>query len=332
MILVPFLKDYQIYHKDFSFLFNSYYDTMGERNLRNRRGAITRPGVKEVYKYRVHVNLSILKLLKESHAKEVTELMILGINHEQQHQELLLTDLKLTFSYNPLQPVYSASNNFEFPEQKKAQWVNFEESINHIGHEEYSFCFDNELGRHKVFTQNFSIATELVTNGEYLEFINSGGYQDFSHWLNEGWKWVTKNKETAPLYWEKTNNEWQYFTLSGLNKINLFAPVCHVNFYEANAYAAWKGLRLPTEFEWETASKHINWGARWEWTNSAYLPYPNFIKSMGAVGEYNGKFMINQMVLRGSSVATSPDHGRPTYRNFFPSEMQWQYSGIRLAK
>ena len=332
MILVPFLEGYTIYHKDFSFLFNSYYDTVGERNLRNRRGAITRPGVDEVYKYRAYVDLYISNLLSQSNSEEIEALIILGLNHEQQHQELLLTDLKLAFSYNPLNPVYSDKSDFEFPTQENSAWIDFDEGINHIGHDGNSFCFDNELGSHKVFTQKFSISNQLVTNGEYLEFINSRGYEDVSLWLNEGWKWVTENKQDSPLYWKNINNEWQHFTLSGLNKLDLNAAVCHVNFYEANAYASWKGLRLPTEFEWEVASKQINWGTRWEWTNSAYLPYPNFSKSEGAVGEYNGKFMINQMVLRGSSVATSPGHERPTYRNFFHPEMQWQYSGIRLAK
>jgi ergothioneine biosynthesis protein EgtB len=195
-----------------------------------------------------------------------------------------------------------------------------------------SFCFDNELGRHKVFLHDFSICKSLVTNAEYLDFIEDGGYENFNLWHSEGWDWVNQNSINAPLYWKKSDGEWFNFTLSGLRKMNLDAPVCHVSFYEAAAFAEWKNLRLPTEFEWETAAEKFGWGLRWEWTNSAYLPYPNFTKAPGAVGEYNGKFMINQMVLRGGSVATPPNHSRRTYRNFFHPHLRWQFTGIRLAK
>lgn len=332
MILKPYVKGYEIYHADFSFLFNSYYDTIGERNLRKYRGAITRPGVDEVYKYRTYVDQHMKQLLQGDLNNEVKELIILGLNHEQQHQELLLTDLKLVFSLSPLHPIYDVKFKGETLKDSSTGWKEFNAGLNQIGHQESNFCFDNEQGRHQVFTEKFAISRQLVTNGEYLEFIKSGAYSNFELWLNEGWNWVNEHEAQAPLYWKFIQNEWHMYTLSGLQKVDLDAPVCHVNFYEAQAYATWKGMRLPTEFEWEVASNSLNWGKRWEWTNSAYLPYPKFKKGAGAVGEYNGKFMINQMVLRGGSVATSPGHSRSTYRNFFHPEMQWQFSGIRLAK
>jgi len=264
---------------------------------------------------------------------QFAQLVVLGLNHEQQHQELFLTDLKYTFSLNPLFPAYR--ENFapeEIAESGSESFVEISEGIYEIGYDGSGFCFDNELARHKTYLNDFEIATRLVTNIEYLEFIQDGGYRDHRLWHSEGWDWVNQNKVSSPLYWHEHDGEWHHFTLGGLRLLPLNAPVCHISYYEAAAYAEWRELRLPTEFEWEAASGKFNWGLRWEWTNSAYLPYPGFRKAAGAVGEYNGKFMINQMVLRGSSVATPEGHSRATYRNFFHPHLRWQFNGIRLAK
>lgn len=337
MILKKYVADYQPFHKDFSFLFNSYYQTVGDRAVRAERGAMTRPSVDEVYEYRKYVDDQMQKLLSENMDEELEALVILGINHEQQHQELLLTDLKHTFSLNPIFPVYQDDFNLVAHRNKKNDWVKMSEGIYEIGHNSDDFSFDNELGRHKVFLHDYQISEALVTNGEYIEFIEAGGYDNFKYWLDEGWSWVNNSGEgngkiSRPLYWYKIDDRWFYYTLAGLKPVDPKAILSHVSFYEANAYATWKGFRLPTEFEWEAAAAKLDWGKRWEWTYSAYLPYPNFKVADGAVGEYNGKFMINTMVLRGSSVATSEGHERPTYRNFFHPKYRWQYTGIRLAK
>jgi ergothioneine biosynthesis protein EgtB len=261
---------------------------------------------------------------------------VLGLNHEQQHQELIVTDLKYTFSLNPTFPVYREDAAMvelsEPPASAGGQFVDVEGSIYEIGHFGNDFCFDNELSRHRVFLEDFSIQKRLVTNREFVEFIEDGGYQNANLWHSDGWDWVNTNKIDKPLYWVDLDGELFNYTLGGLRKLVPDSPICHVSFYEAAAFAEWKGLRLPTEFEWEAASDKFDWGLRWEWTNSAYLPYPGFSKSPGAVGEYNGKFMINQMVLRGASVATPPGHSRATYRNFFQPPLRWQFTGIRLAK
>lgn len=334
MILKKFVKNYQEFNPQFNFLFNSYYNSVGDRTQRDRRGDVSRPTVKEVFQYRKHVDAQITELLSNgSVSKELRKLVILGINHEQQHQELLLTDIKFSFGANPTFPVYYAGEILEERGAEKSdEFVEIAGGIHKIGFEGEGFCFDNELERHRVYLQDFTIAKSLVTNGEYLEFIEDGGYTDFRFWHSEGWDWVNQNNVDAPLYWRKVDGEWFQFTLGGLRKVNPNNPVCHVSFYEAAAFADWKHLRLPTEFEWEAASDQFDWGLRWEWTNSAYLPYPHFRKAKGAVGEYNGKFMINQMVLRGASVATPVGHSRPTYRNFFHPPLRWQFTGIRLAK
>ncbi|WP_430402665.1 ergothioneine biosynthesis protein EgtB [Fluviicola sp.] len=332
MILKKNLPGYKEFHADFGFLFNSYYNTIGERTFRADRGNITRPGVSEVYAYRTHVNQGMMELLGREISPELRELIELGLNHEQQHQELLITDLKYTLGHNPIFPVYDETQNLLADTNTHTGWVPMEEGIYEIGHDGGAFCFDNELNKHKVYLNAFDISKSLVTNGEYLEFIEAGGYSRFDCWLDEGWSWLNENKITNPLYWHKIKGKWHYFTLAGLKEVDPNAILGHVSYYEAQAYATWKGLRLPTEFEWEAASDVLDWGKRWEWTNSAYLPYPGFKTAEGAVGEYNGKFMINQMVLRGASVATSPNHSRKTYRNFFHPHFQWQYSGIRLAK
>jgi ergothioneine biosynthesis protein EgtB len=332
MILKKYLKDYFVFNENFSFLFNSYYQTIGERAVRSHRGTMTRPLVAEVYDYRNYVDQHIIKLLENNISFDVEQFMILGIHHEQQHQELLITDLKHTFSFNPLNPIYQ--KDFNLTEDKNADegWLKMSEGIYEIGHNGEGFCFDNELGRHKVYLHHYEISKTLVTNGDYITFMEAQGYENFNFWLDDGWSWVCENKINAPLYWQKIDGIWHYYTLSGLKVVDKDAMLCHVSFYEAQAFATWMGLRLPTEFEWEAAAEKFNWGKRWEWTYSAYLPYPNFKIAAGAVGEYNGKFMINTMVLRGSSVATSEVDQRKTYRNFFHPKDRWQYTGIRLAK
>lgn len=328
-ILVPYDLDYKVAHPQFNFLFNSYYNAHGARTARNQRGLMTRPSVEEVKAYREYVDAAMIKLLDKP-SPDVSDLVILGCNHEQQHQELLLTDLKYNFWFNPLD--ISVIDIKEYKNTLKGNWLKIDSGIYEIGHEGKGFCFDNELGRHKVYLQDFKIFSSLVTNEEYSEFMDAGGYQNSNYWHDEGWAWVNANQIKAPLYWEKQDEKWTYYTLAGRQNLKPNAPVSHVNFYEASAYAAWRGVRLPTEFEWEIASGQFEWGERWEWTNSAYLPYPGFATAPGALGEYNGKFMVNQMVLRGGSVATSEGHSRSTYRNFFHPHYRWQFMGIRLAK
>lgn len=332
MVLKKNLAGYKNFHDDFSFLFNSYYNTVGERTLRNHRGVITRPGVEEVYKYRIYVDQHMGKLLMSEFSDEVKVLVTLGLNHEQQHQELLLTDLKYTLSLNPLYPVYKKGFDLTATRSESNGFVKIDEGVYEIGFQGDGFCFDNELGRHKVYLNQYEISEQLVTNGEYAEFIAEGGYQNFRFWLDEGWAWVNENRKKAPLYWVKKDEEWFVYTFSGLKPLDLEEELCHISYYEATAFAAWKKMRLPTEFEWEVASARLNWGSRWEWTGSAYLPYPGFEIVEGAVGEYNGKFMVNQMVLRGASSATSPGHSRNTYRNFFHPQFEWQFTGIRLVR
>lgn len=331
-ILEKFIKDYSVYNKDFSFLFNSYYNNAGDRVFRADRGNITRPDVNEVYLYRSHVNKQMQKLLTQNSSQELIGLVVLGINHEQQHQELLITDIKHTLGNNPLFPSYSKDFNLLSVENESSGFVSIKEGVYEIGFQGKGFCYDNELGAHKVYLNDFEISNELVTNKEFIEFIEDDGYSNFNLWLDEGWSWVQENQIQSPMYWHRINNQWYYYTLSGLQKVNPKAIVGHISFYEAAAFAEWKGMRLPTEFEWEIASNYLDWGKRWEWTHSAYLPYPNFNKAEGAIGEYNGKFMMNQMVLRGASVATSKNHSRKTYRNFFHPNERWQYTGIRLVK
>lgn len=358
MVLKKFVRDYRVFDEKFGFLFNSYYNSIGERTLRDHRGDLSRPTVKLVLEYRRYVDGAMTTLLSTpGHvAGDVAELVTLGLNHEQQHQELFLTDLKYTFSVNPLFPAYrdgfapeevpesrphagnagvspaSALNLRSGAARETRAFPAFGADIYEIGYDGDGFCFDNELARHKVYLNDFSIADRLVTNGEFLEFIDAGGYANPLLWHSEGWDWVKNNDVSSPLYWHIREDGWHHFTLGGLRKLPMDAPVCHISFYEAAAFAEWKGMRLPTEFEWEAASGEFEWGKRWEWTNSAYLPYPGFNKGAGAVGEYNGKFMVNQMVLRGASVATPAGHSRPSYRNFFHPHLRWQFTGIRLAK
>lgn len=328
-ILLNYSSNYQVKHPQFNFLFNSYYNSHGNRTARNQRGLMTRPSVSEVIDYRKYVDEAMIDLISKANP-EILELIILGLNHEQQHQELLITDLKFSLWHNPLEP--TVMDIGEYLESKVEPWIEMNEGVYDIGFKEDGFCFDNELNSHKVYINPFKIAGSLVTNADYLEFMNSGGYENPLFWHDEGWTWAKSISVKAPLYWEKRDQKWTYYTLSGRKDVHLNAPVSHVNFYEASAFANWKGKRLPTEFEWEVAEHNFNWGSRWEWTNSAYLPYPGFKIAPGALGEYNGKFMVNQMVLRGASVATSENHSRPTYRNFFHPHLRWQFMGIRLAE
>ena len=347
MILKKFAPEYREFDSSFGFLFNSYYNSVGDRTARDHRGDLSRPTVKRVFEYRKYVDERMSQLLsvpraiagglsQRSEISDLDALVILGLNHEQQHQELFLTDLKYAFSVNPLFPVYrenyAPEELSEPPASAGGQFVNIEQGLYDIGYNSDGFCFDNELSFHKVYLDDFSISNRLVTNAEFIEFINDGGYKDHRLWHSEGWDWVNREHVTSPLYWHDRDREWHHFTLGGLRKLPMNVPVCHVSLYEASAFAEWNGMRLPTEFEWEAANEKFDWGLRWEWTNSAYLPYPGFLKPDGAVGEYNGKFMMNQMVLRGASVATPGGHSRPTYRNFFHPHLRWQFTGIRLAR
>ncbi len=331
-ILKAFSKDYRVYDEDYNYVFNSYYETIGARVIRTDRGNLSRPSVQDVYKYRKYIDDHMLAFLKTADLSAIEELMILGLNHEEQHQELLLTDIKYILGNNPLFPLYGDRGIGKKNPTKAKDFIAIKEGVYGIGFNDEGFCFDNELNRHKVFLNAFSISPVLVTNAEYLEFINARGYQDFSYWHADGWEWVTTKNAFAPMYWHKIDGQWFNYTYSGLEPLNLEDELCHVNYYEAYAFASWKEMRLPTEFEWEIAAPQFNWGSRWEWTESAYLPYPGFNKAPGAIGEYNGKFMVNQKVLRGASEVTSENHSRITYRNFFQPNLQWQFTGIRLAK
>ena len=331
-ILKNYSEDYVEFDSNFNFLFNSYYNNVGDRILQNNRGNMSRPSTEKIFKYREYIDSKMQDCLEQTTDKQIIDLVILGLNHEQQHQELLVTDVKYMLGHNPIFPVFNEDFNLIEDKNTSDNIVKINAGIYKIGHQGQDFCYDNELGVHQVYVDDFEIHNQLVTNGEFLEFMEAGGYSNFNLWLDEGWSWVNTNKIKVPLYWHKIEGEWYNYTLAGLQQIDKTSILSHISYYEALAFAEWKNMRLPTEFEWEIAAKHLDWGKRWEWTNSAYLPYPNFKKENGAVGEYNGKFMSNKMVLRGASVATSRQHSRPTYRNFFGSTTKWQFTGIRLAK
>jgi len=332
-ILKPYFMGYQEFNPNYNYVFNSYYETVGNRVIRTDRGNLSRPTVADIYRYRAYVDEAMAKFLCQEPSAEVKELLILGFNHEEQHQELLLTDIKYILGHNPLFPAYDDSYvSPKISTAESAGFIKMDEGVYEIGYNGEGFCFDNELNRHKVYLNAYEISPNLVTNAEYLDFIGSGGYHDFRHWHAEGWDWVNTHKVEAPLYWHLIDGEWHNYTYHGLQPLSLMGPVCHISYFEAYAYASWKGLRLPTEFEWEAAATKFSWGKSWEWTESAYLPYPGFAKAPGAIGEYNGKFMVNQKVLRGASEATSPGHSRITYRNFFQTHLRWQFTGIRLAR
>lgn len=331
-LLKPLVAGYKGFHSSFSYLFNSYYNFVGNRTIRNQRGLMTRPTVEEVYEYRAYVDTHMRKLLNQKPSAPILNAVELGLNHEQQHQELLITDLKYTFSLNPLFPVYKEGFTLVDNKNTKTDFTTIKGGVYSIGHSGDGFCYDNELAPHNVLVEDFEISNALVTNGEYIDFIKDGGYSKFNLWLDEGWAWVNNNSISAPLYWQKVKDKWYHYTLGGLQPIYPSNILAHISYYEAQAFATWIGMRLPTEFEWEIASSRLDWGKRWEFTSSPYIPYPGFKIAEGAIGEYNGKFMVNQMVLRGASTATSPNHSRYTYRNFFHPHLQWQCTGIRLTK
>ncbi len=353
-VLAPFGDGYEPFDDEFAFLFNSYYEAAGPRHTRAERGKITRPNVAEVGAYRAHVDAAMVALLDGDLADDAAELVELGLHHEQQHQELLLMDIKHLFSLNPTAPTYHSVTN-EPAAATPMGWVSIEGGIVDIGHHGDGFSYDNELPRHQVLLRPFELADRLVTCGEWLEFMRDDGYQTAAHWLSDGWHTVNNRGWRAPEYWYEIDGVWHTFTLSGMRPVDPAEPVCHVSYFEADAYASWAGARLPTEFEWETgASRGQAVGARpsfhpapadepngdlrqmfdelWQWTSSSYSPYPGFVTAPGAVGEYNGKFMVNTWVLRGGCVATPPEHARPTYRNFFGPGTRWHFSGLRLAR
>jgi len=363
-ILTSALSDYHSYDPSYGYLFNSYYIAAGEQHSRSKRGLLSRPTVEETYRYRASVDQHMITLLEGFHTEEYhrwAPLIELGLHHEQQHQELLLTDVKYNFGCNPLRPAYAEVGTTHQPlAVAPLKWAGFLEGVYRIGHDRNRFAFDNESPRHRSFVEAFELASRLITNGEYLAFIADRGYERPEFWLSMGWDAVQREGWRAPLYWEQRDGVWWIMTLSGMRPMQHAEPVCHVSYYEADAYARWAGARLPTEEEWEVAAMRVpitgnfveDWalhpvsirdtestsplaqmfGDVWEWTQSHYSPYPGFFPASGALGEYNGKFMANQFVLRGGSCATSASHIRPTYRNFFPAEARWQFMDIRLAK
>ncbi|MCA8914281.1 MAG: ergothioneine biosynthesis protein EgtB [Planctomycetes bacterium] len=334
-LLGEFGKDYRPVHPQYAFLFNSYYNLIGERTERPKRGFLTRPTVAEIWEYREEVDSRMRRLIEscdDATLEKLLPVLEIGLNHEQQHQELLLTDIKFILFQAPLYPAYVSGQ--QSMKRKAAEgWTGFEGGVVQIGHSGEDFAFDNELPRHQQLLRPYRLANGQVSNAQYMEFMQSGGYTRPEFWLSDGWDIVQQQHWRAPQYWLQQDGEWHAFTLHGLAGLQPDAPVCHVSYYEADAFARWAGKRLPTEFEWEAAiGKLQGTGQLWEWTSSAYLPYPGYRPPEGAIGEYNGKFMVNQMVLRGGSVATPAGHIRPTYRNFWHPDRRWQFTGIRLAE
>jgi ergothioneine biosynthesis protein EgtB len=360
-LLARAVADYRPHAEPFRYLFNSYYNAVGPMHCRAARGMLSRPTVAEVMAYREAVDERMASLLHAGKLPErLADVLTLGLEHERQHQELLLTDIKHLFSLNPLLPGYRERPYARSAHGAPLRYARFEGGITGIGHAGPGFCFDNEQPRHRALIAPFRLASRLVTNGEYLEFVRAGGYEDPRLWLSDGWAHARREGWQRPIYWARSLEE--EFTLTGVRELDPAAPLCHVSYYEADAFARWAGARLPTEFEWESAAVTVpltgnfverrEWhpqaaaapgpaaspdtllqmfGDVWEWTQSAYAPYPGYSPAPGALGEYNGKFMINQLVLRGGSCATAQEHIRASYRNFFPPAARWQFSGIRLA-
>jgi ergothioneine biosynthesis protein EgtB len=360
--------EFKLFHKQYHYIFNSYYHSLGERVLRNLRGTLSRPTVRDVMEFRKSVTERMINLIEnapEEKYPQIEKLTVLGINHEQQHQELLLMDIKYIYYSNPLRPAYiKPGKHTKSQPADTGRFILFNGGMCRIGAGGVDFAYDNEYPRHDVYLKDFKLAQNLSTCGDYLEFINDGGYENDDLWLSDGWDTIRGNNWKHPLYWEKTNDGWHIMTLSGMRRLDPAEPVSHISYYEAKAFARWAGKRLHTEQEWETAAiKAANsleegsfmedetyhpacsnalpgsenklnnmLGGLWEWTDSSYLPYPGYKQETGPLGEYNGKFMSNQMVLRGGCCATSRDHIRPTYRNFFQCDKRWQFSGIRLAE
>lgn len=336
-LLQPNLPGYQVFDRQFSFLFNSYYEQVGPRHARPQRGLLTRPPASAVGAYRAHVDAAMERLLAREPSPELLEMVELGLQHEQQHQELLVTDMLHAFSFNPLRPALAPGWREPAPPSREAAAMRpLEAGIIRIGALNAGFAFDNERPCHDALLNGSRIASHLVSNAEWCAFIAEGGYSKPLLWMSEGWAAAQQQGWEAPLYWERRDGHWLQFTPAGLQPLDPLAPVRHVSWYEADAFARWAGKRLPTEQEWEGAARRglLEDAGRfvWEWTGSAYRPYPGFRPPEGAVGEYNGKFMINTMVLRGGSLATPPGHARPTYRNFFHPDRRWQFTGLRLAE
>jgi ergothioneine biosynthesis protein EgtB len=360
-LLVPHLPGYVEFDPDYRYLFNSYYEAVGARHPRHERGLISRPSASEVANYRAHVDEAMHQLMDTVMADkpDLEELARLGLHHEQQHQELLLMDIKHVLSVNPTHPAYHDRQTVAAEATPQQGWVDFEGGLVEVGHSGSDFHFDNEGPRHKTFLEPFRLADRLVTNSDWLEFMADDGYHEARHWLSEGWSTIVENDWECPLYWEATSNGWHVHTLHGCVPVEPNEPVCHVSYFEADAYARWAGGRLPTESEWEHASNSVAisgnmadssefhpsgtrepsdgtlrqmFGDVWEWTSSSYAAYPGYHPVEGAVGEYNGKFMSNQYVLRGGCCATPAGHIRRSYRNFFPTHSRWMFSGLRLAR
>jgi ergothioneine biosynthesis protein EgtB len=360
-ILKEALPNYAPIHPQYAYLFNSYYNAAGKMHCRPKRGLISRPTLRETFEYRHHVDDFMDALFENSVIVEkFAPIVLLGLHHEQQHQELMLTDIKHVFSENPLRPVFRERLMRKSAPVPPMPWLTFPAGVYQVGDNGHGFHFDNESPRHRQFLETFQLAPRLVTNGDYLEFIEDGGYQRPEFWLSLGWYTVNEQHWEGPLYWEKRDGSWSVFTLAGMRELDKSEPVCHVSYFEADAFARWARARLPTEFEWEVATANLPYagnfaengsfhpepvdeiaanqplaqmfGDVWEWTSSSYSPYPGYAPTTGALGEYNGKFMCNQYVLRGGSCATSQSHIRKSYRNFFPPNARWQFMGFRLAK